>query len=116
MPALIEVIGPDGLRELEELISRRVHDTGVTKEEWRQVLTRLDILEHDMVEIKAALKRLEGRIDRLEDRMDRLEGKIDRLEDRFEGLRKEFDVKFRWIIGLLFGSWITIILTILFKT
>jgi hypothetical protein len=33
MPALIEVIGLDGLRELEELVSRKVHETGVTKEE-----------------------------------------------------------------------------------
>jgi len=88
MPALIEVIGPDGLRELDELVSRRVHDTGVTKEEWRQVLTRLDILEHDMVEVRADIKEL----------------------------RKDLNTKFQWMTGLLFGSWITIILTILFKT
>lgn len=87
MPALIEIIGLDGLRELEELVSRKVHDTGVTKEEWRQVLTRLDILEHDMAEMKSDIKEL----------------------------RKDLNTKFQWMIGLVFGSWITILLTILFK-
>lgn len=94
MPTLVEIIGLDGLRELEELVSKKVHDTGVTKEEWRQVLTRLDILEsrmnmleHDMVEVKSKMREL----------------------------RKDLNTKFLWIIGLLFGGWITIILTILFK-
>lgn len=95
MPALVEVIGLDGLRELGELVSRKVHDTGVTKEEWRQVLSRLDILEsrmnmleHDMVEVKSEMREL----------------------------RKDLNTKFLWMIGLLFGGWITIILTILLKT
>jgi len=33
--SLIEVIGPDGLRELEELVDKKIHATGVTKEDWR---------------------------------------------------------------------------------
>jgi len=98
MPALVEVIGLDGLRELEELVSKKVHDTGVTKEEWRQVLTRLDILEHDMAEVKLELRELRKEMD----------AKID-------GIRGDLNTKFYWLIGLLFASGITIILTILFK-
>lgn len=92
---MVEVIGLEGLRGLEELVSRKVHDTGVTKEEWREVLSRLDILEsrmnmleHDMVEVKSEMREL----------------------------RKGLNTKFLWMIGLLFGGWITIILTIFFKT
>lgn len=94
MLALVEVIGLDGLRELEELVSKKVYDTGVTKEEWRQVLTRLDILERDMTEVKSEIRD---------------------LKSEFRELRKNLNARFQWMVGLLFASWITIILTILFK-
>ncbi len=94
MPALVEVIGLDGLRELEELVSKKVYDTGVTKEEWRQVLTRLDILGRDMTEVKSEIRD---------------------LKSEFRELRKNLNARFQWMVGLLFASWITIILTILFK-
>ncbi|MCX7794414.1 MAG: prominin family protein [Thermodesulfovibrionales bacterium] len=37
------------------------------------------------------------------------------LRSEIKELRKEFDSRFRWIIGLLLAGWITIILTLWFK-
>lgn len=57
-------------------------------------MERLDILERDMTEVKSEIRD---------------------LKSEFRELRKNLNARFQWMVGLLFASWITIILTILFK-
>lgn len=96
------------------------------------------------LELEERIARLEGRIDEhskffeslsvkltlledkgdrnrefLEDRINRLEKKIEDvrigLEKKIEDARKEMGTNFRWIVGIQITTWITILLTILFK-
>ncbi len=44
--------------------------------------------------------------------LDQIHKRIDRVELEIQGLRKDLDNKFRWMIGLIFVSWITIMAAI----
>jgi ElaB/YqjD/DUF883 family membrane-anchored ribosome-binding protein len=103
-----------------------LEERAISRDEYRQILSRLDILEHDMADLKADVQELRREID---ERFDRLHKEID---DRFDQLRKEmyerFDrmnermdqmyhqmvVQTRWLIGALtaIGTVISILLAI----
>ena len=54
----------------------------------------------------------------LEERMARVEGILSQIGKRFDSLERRIDSldkKFYWLIGIVLATWITTILTILFK-
>ncbi|MBI4770369.1 MAG: hypothetical protein HY784_08180 [Chloroflexi bacterium] len=59
-----------------------VHSIAVPRDEYRQVLSRLDVLEHDVADIKIALRQLDERLDRLNERFDQMYQHFEALFDR----------------------------------
>jgi DNA anti-recombination protein RmuC len=115
-------------------LERLVEEKAVPRDGYRQVLSRLDVLEHDVADIKENVRELRGEmrseigdlrgeIGDLRDEMNRRFVEMGRhFEERFDQMNRHFEVRLdqmsermlvqtRWLIGsiALFG----IILTIL---
>ena len=114
-------------------IVRAPREKGVPRDEYREVLSRLDVLEHDMADIKMDIRELRGemneRFDRVNERFDRMyqhfEGRFDQMNERFDRMNQHFEMRFdqmsermlvqtRWLIGsiALFGTIVTIMVAI----
>lgn len=57
---------------------------------------------------------IERRLDRLEQSIDGRFGQIDGRFHQMDGRFAQIDQKFMWLTGIVVGTWITTILTILF--
>ena len=118
-------VADDFSRWFEENVQHEL----VTKDQYREVLSRLDVLEErfDHVEERLDLmeKHFEKRFEQVDQRFEqvdqRFEGMEERLDRRFEGMDEKLDrmndrilSMTRWLIGLiaLFGSLITVLLAI----
>ncbi len=56
-----------------------------------------------------------GRVDKLEIQFTELGKRVDKLEIEVGELRKELHANFRWLVGIIIGTWVTTIVTILIK-
>ena len=82
---------------------------------------RLAHVEGAFVQVGERLNSIDRRLDTIEQimqcRFAQVDARFDRLESRFDRLESRFtlvDQRFMWLIGILFGTWITTILTVLF--
>ncbi|MGH7716010.1 MAG: hypothetical protein ACREML_08445 [Vulcanimicrobiaceae bacterium] len=57
--------------------------------------------------LDARMARIEGAFDQIDKRLESIDRRIDRLADLFES-------RFTWLTGIVVGTWITTVLTILF--
>lgn len=78
--------------------------------------------------MEGRIARLEGAFEQTNERLGGIERRLDRIEDglglrfahiddRFAQMELRFgqiDQKFMWVIGIVVGTWITTILTVLF--
>lgn len=72
--------------------------------------------------LEERVSRLEGLTDGIRDQLSQIHRDLKALEERidrrFESIDRRFesiDRRFNWVIGLLFTSWITLMMAILFK-
>ncbi len=114
-------------------LKQAVQERAVPRDEYRQVLSRLDVLEHDVADIKKDVRDLRTemneRFDRMNERFDRMNERFVEMERHLEGrlteMNRHFEVRFdqmtermlvqtRWLVGsiALFGTIITILLAI----
>ncbi len=125
MPALKEALGDNAFEELEGIIVEKIKLFSVSRDEFRQVLSRLDIIEHDVSDLKAEVKELRGeigelrsemneRFDRMNERFDRMNERFDRINERFDQMYERMTSLMKWTVGTLalFGSIISILLAI----
>jgi tetrahydromethanopterin S-methyltransferase subunit G len=111
---------------MEEWISESIKEKAVPRDEYREVLSRLDGLEKDvsLVKEEQARMRAEFREDLGELRREMHE-RFDRVNERFDGMNERFEsrldqmsermlVQTRWLIGsiALFGTILTIMMAI----
>ncbi|MFB0536696.1 MAG: hypothetical protein ACETWR_17145 [Anaerolineae bacterium] len=98
LPRLREVLGEEGVDELVRWLDDRIAEQAVPRDEYREVLSRLDILEHDVSDIKVDLRDLRremnARFDRVNERFDQMNARFDQMYDRML-------VQTRWLIGSL---------------
>ena len=103
-----------------------------------QIDRRLSLLEEDLRSLRAyidtrfdaVMARFDTAIGSLETRVDssigslgtrfdvaqkRTDARFDAIEDRFQGLEDRWDRKFRWLIGLSFAGWLSMMTAILLK-
>lgn len=62
--------------------------------------------------VEGIIEQLDKRLDNIEERLGRIESKLD---NKFDGINIKIDGVFKWLIGIMFTTWITTILTILFR-
>jgi tetrahydromethanopterin S-methyltransferase subunit G len=82
---------------------------------------RLAHLEGVVAQVAERLNCIDRRLDSMDGRFDRLEQKLDlrfaAIDGRFGQIDQRFgqiDQRFNWLIGIVLGTWITTMLTILF--
>ena len=126
----------DFARWLDETLQQRT----IKRDEYREVLSRLDVLEErfDYVEERFDLmeKRMDERFEQIDQRFEQIDRRFESMEERFDsrlaGMKEEFNGCFetmdakldrmndrilsmtRWLIGLiaLFGSLVTALLAV----
>jgi len=92
-----------------------LEERAISRDEYRQILSRLDILEHDMAALKADVQELRremnGRFDQLHREMN---DRFDRMSERMDRVYHQMVVQTRWLIGALavIGTVISLLLAI----
>jgi len=78
----------------------------------------LEQLAQDVAEIKGDVHRLSETVARLTETVSRLSGAVEGMKGGFDQMDRRLsnlEQNQRWVLGLIFGTWITLMLTILFK-
>ena len=100
---------------LKEEISETVKEKAVPRDEYREVLSRLDLLEKDISLVKEEQVRMrtEFREDLGELRREMHE-RFDRVNERFDDMHHQMLVQTRWLIGslALIGTVVSVLLAI----
>jgi hypothetical protein len=102
---LTERLGADVVDALEGLMDERIRVSAVTKDEYREILSRLDLLENNYQHLSREVSEL---------RREMLEF-VREMSDRLDGINMRIDSMIRWTVGTvaLFGVLISALMTIL---
>ncbi len=74
-----------------------------------QMDKRLDRVEVAIVDLKNEFKSDMGKLETS------LKSDISKVDNRIEKLETKADSQFKWLVGIIIATWITAILTIIFK-
>ncbi|MBV9148755.1 MAG: hypothetical protein JO024_02730 [Candidatus Eremiobacteraeota bacterium] len=66
------------------------------------------------VPLEIRMGRLEGAYEQISKRLDSIDARLDRLDAKIDALHLEVTTNFRWLVGMIFGTWVTTILAIFF--
>ena len=99
-----EAWGEEVAEDLAQWVEQTIREIAVPRDENRQVLSRLDIIEHDVASVKQELRDLRHEMNE----------RFDRMNERFDQMYDRMMVMTRWTIGViaLFGTAVTILLAI----
>ena len=99
-----------------------VQDDAVARDEYREVLSRLDVLRNEVAGINERLDRMEDRFEQVEDRFNQTDQRIDEqsaqfnqwidsVNERIDQLHEQMRVQTSWTIGtiFLFGTIVTVL-------
>jgi ElaB/YqjD/DUF883 family membrane-anchored ribosome-binding protein len=92
-----------------------LEERAVSRDEFRQILSRLDVLERDVADLKVEVRELRREMN---ERFDRLYGEMnerfDRMGERMDRMYHQMVVQTRWLIGALavIGTVISLLLAI----
>jgi predicted nuclease with TOPRIM domain len=112
MPSSVErTLGPEAAGDLSQWIEIIVVEHAVRRDEYREVLSRLDILEHDVADVKDRITNLHRTMD---ERFDRMNERFDRMNERFDQMYERLTTMIRWTVGTLalLGTIMTILMAI----
>jgi tetrahydromethanopterin S-methyltransferase subunit G len=119
MPQSVQqTLGPEAASDFSQWLEVVLVEHAVRRDEYREVLSRLDILEHDVADVKASITDLhhtiDERFDRVNERFDRVNERFDRVNERFDEMYRHISTMTRWTVGTLalFGAIITILMAI----
>jgi len=100
------------MKKTSPRLKQLVEEKAVPRDEYRQVLSRLDVLEHDVADIKENVRELRGEMNERFDRMNERLVEMERhFEVRLDQMSDRMLVQTRWLIGsiALFGTILTIL-------
>ena len=112
MPQSVErTLGPEATGDLSQWFEIVLVEYAVRRDEYRQVLSRLDILEHDVADVKDRITDLHRTMD---ERFDRMNERFDHLNERFDQMYERMTTMTRWTVGTLalLGTIMTILMAI----
>ena len=106
-----QALGEEAASDFTEWFETILAERTVRRDEYREVLSCLDVLEHDVAEIKTAIGDLHRTMD---ERFDRVNERFARMNERFDQMYERIMVMTRWTVGTvaLLGTIMTIILAI----
>jgi tetrahydromethanopterin S-methyltransferase subunit G len=106
-----EAWGDEATDDFERWLEATLQDRAVPRDEYREVLSRLDVLENDVEHVQAGLANLRTDVQDLRSEMNE---RFDRVNERFDQLYDRMLVTMRWTVGTiaLFGTLITVLLAI----
>ena len=80
-----------------------------TKDVLEQVHTRLGTLEQD---VRALDSKVDARFDRV---LTRVDERFERVHEEIGGMRSDMHTTTRWIVGVIFASWLSMMASIWLK-
>ena len=117
-----EKLGEKPSEDLIEWLEVFIKDRAVSRDEYREVLSRLDVIEHDVADLKEEVRLLRDemndRFDRMNesinDRFDRMNESIndrfesindrfDSINDRFDRMNERLQSALKWMVGVTLG-------------
>jgi uncharacterized membrane-anchored protein YhcB (DUF1043 family) len=110
-PILRQAWGNEVVDAFAVWLTSVLEERAISRDEYRQILSRLDILEHDMADLKADVQELRREMN---ERFDRVNERFDRMNERFDQMYHQMVVQTRWLIGALtvIGTVISVLLAI----
>ncbi|MBC8263078.1 MAG: hypothetical protein H8E47_03025 [Anaerolineales bacterium] len=127
MPQSVQqTLGPEAAGDFSQWFEIVLVERAVRRDEYREVLSRLDILEHDVADVKTSIadlhRTMDERFDRVNERFDRMNfemnGRFDRMNsemsERFDQMYRHISTMTRWTVGTLalLGTIMTILMAI----
>ena len=117
-----EKLGEKPSEDLIEWLEVFIKDRAVSRDEYREVLSRLDVIEHDVADLKEEVRLLRDemndrfdrmnesindRFDRMNesinDRCDRMNERFDSINDRFDRMNERLQSALKWMVGVTLG-------------
>jgi len=99
-----EKLGEKPSEDLIEWLDAFIKDRAVSRDEYREVLSRLDVIEHDVADLKEEVRLLR---DEMNDRFDRMNESIndrfDRMNERFDRMNERLQSALKWMVGVTLG-------------
>jgi tetrahydromethanopterin S-methyltransferase subunit G len=92
-----------------------LEERAVSRDEFRQILSRLDVLERDVADLKVDVRELRREMNEWFDRVYReMNERFDRMGERLDRMYHQMVVQTRWLIGALavIGTVISLLLAI----
>ncbi|MGA7355139.1 MAG: hypothetical protein WBW76_06895 [Candidatus Cybelea sp.] len=87
-----------------------------------QIRDRLNGIEHTVdtrfAQVESRFVQIESRFAQIDARFGQIDARFGQLDTRFgtfEARFSQMDARFMWLTGIVIGTWITTILTILFR-
>ncbi len=78
---------------------------------------RVGRIEKDIAYLRGVVEQMDKRLGRIENEMARIRNEMLHLRDELNGFRDEvnrrMDLMFKWLVGLLFGMWTSIMCTLI---
>ncbi len=114
-PSVRQTLGPEATGDFSQWLEIVLVEHAVRRDEYREVLSRLDILEHDVADVKASITDLHHTMDERFDRMNsEMNERFDRVNERFDEMYRHISTMTRWTVGTLalIGTIMTILMAI----
>jgi DNA anti-recombination protein RmuC len=139
-PSVRESWGEQVADDFSQWLDKTLQERTVHRDEYREVLSRLDVLEERLEQMEARFderfEQIDQRFEQIDQRFESMEERFnerfDGMQNRFDGMRKRVDDRFegmdakldrmndrilsmtRWLIGLvaLFGTLVTVLLAV----
>jgi len=90
-----ETLGEQATDDLSRWVGDMIQERAVVRDEYREVLSRLDVLEAEVEGINDRLDRMEERFEQrfqqIDERFNQIDQRFDKIDERFEKQRAHFD-------------------------
>ena len=112
MPETIRrALGEEAAADLGFWMEQTVAERAVPRDEYRQVLARLEVVEHDVADLKVEQRELRREMGEFRREVN---ARFDQMNARFDQMYDRMLVQTRWMVGTItvFGTLITALLAV----
>lgn len=88
---LVKKFGVETVNDLEQWLSQQLQEKSVTRDEYREILTCLDILEKGQENLQKAVDNIASKVETLRTEINQ---RIDQINMRFDNIQKDFNMRF----------------------